>query len=306
MVKIHEMKKAGENKNEFLALLGFLLVASNFIGWIFFLYLFFTYGLYVKATIILLLIYQLSIHKRSELFFGILEYCHPYNYFKSYTVVFEEDIQESKSLICIHPHGIIGLSLVSFVFSGFSFIKKMKICGSRFVRYLPVSGIVARWIGIDGVNHKNFKNFMEVGKNIIFIPGGFECATVTSDKQDKTFILNRKGFIKYSLRHGYAIHPVYNFGENRLFYTINGYEKLGFFLNKIKFPGCLFFGRFGILPRNDIDLCTVVGKSIKLPVIINPTEAEIDIYHKIYLEELTNLYQRHYKTYGGTERLEFV
>ena len=306
MVKIYQLKKEGEKTNGLLALLGFFLVGLIFIGWIFSLYMFFAYGIYVKAIILILIIYQLNIKQRNEFFFKFLENCYVHNYFKSYTVIFEEEVQETKSLVCIHPHGIIGLSMGSLLLSKFSFIRKIKVCGTRFVRYLPVSGIIARWIGIEGVNHENFKTFMEEGKNIIFIPGGFECATITNDKQDKTFILNRKGFIKYALRYGYVIHPVYNFGENKLFYTINGFEKLGLILNKIKFPGCFFYGRYGFLPRNDIDICTVIGKAIKLPTIANPTEEDIEKYHQVYLDELTSLYQRYYKTYGGSEKLKFI
>lgn len=306
MVKIFELNKARETKAKLLALFGYILIGSIFFAWILPIYLFFAYGIYMKSSILVLVLYQLSINKRSEWFFQILENLQIYNYFKSYTVIFEEDVEDNKSLLCVHPHGIVGLSLGSLLVSGIGCMKKLKVCGTRFVRYLPVSGIIARWIGIDGVNHNNFKTYMEEGKNIIFIPGGFECATITSDKEDRTFIKNRKGFIKYALRYGYAIHPIYNFGENKLFYTINWFEKLGLILNKLKIPGCLFYGKYGLLPRDDIDICCVVGKPLRLPIITEPTESDIDKYHKLYLDELTSLYQRYCKTYGGSDKLKYI
>jgi hypothetical protein len=306
MVKIYELKKAGEQKNLGLALFGYFLIGSIFFAWIIYIYLFFVYGILVKGIILGLILYQLTITKRSEWFINFLEYCELYNYFKSYTIVLEEDVQDTKSLLCIHPHGIIGLSMGSMIVSGLSFMKRVVVCGTRFVRYLPVSGIVARWVGIEGVNHTNFKTYMKEGKNIIFIPGGFECATITSDREDRTYIKNRKGFIKYALRYGYAVHPIYNFGENKLFYTINGFERLGLILNKLKFPGCLFYGKYGILPRNDIDICCVIGKAMRLPIIAEPSEDDIEKYHKLYLDELSNLYQRHCKKYGGSEKLKYI
>jgi hypothetical protein len=306
MVKIYELKKPEDQKNKGLALFGYLLIGSIFFGWIIYIYIFFVYGIYVKAIILGLILYQLSITKRSEWFIKFLEYCELYNFFKSYTIILEEEIQDNKSLLCVHPHGIIGLSMGSMIVSGLSFINKVVVCGTRSVRYLPVSGIIARWVGIEGVDHTNFKNYMKEGKNIIFIPGGFECATITSDKEDRTFIMKRKGFIKYALRYGYAIHPIYNFGENKLFYTINGFEKLGLILNKIKFPGCIFYGRCGFLPRDDIDICCVVGKAMRLPVIAEPSEADIEKYHKLYLDELSSLYQRYCKKYGGSEKLTYI
>jgi 2-acylglycerol O-acyltransferase 2 len=43
------------------------------------------------------------------------------------------------------------------------------------------------------------KNIMKTGKNIILLPGGFEEATITSPKELRVYIKNRKGFIKYAI-----------------------------------------------------------------------------------------------------------
>lgn len=40
---------------------------------------------------------------------------------------------------------------------------------------------------------------MKLEKNIGFVPGGFEEATVFSHKEYRVFNNNRKGFIKYAL-----------------------------------------------------------------------------------------------------------
>ena len=40
---------------------------------------------------------------------------------------------------------------------------------------------------------------MKNNKNISFLPGGFEEASVTSNKEYRLWINNRKGFVKYAL-----------------------------------------------------------------------------------------------------------
>ena len=40
---------------------------------------------------------------------------------------------------------------------------------------------------------------MKKRKNITILPGGFEEATLTSHKEYRVFIKNRKGFVKYAL-----------------------------------------------------------------------------------------------------------
>lgn len=40
--------------------------------------------------------------------------------------------------------------------------------------YIPFSGVVSRWYGLEGVNNENFKHLMKNNENISFIVGGFE------------------------------------------------------------------------------------------------------------------------------------
>ena len=60
---------------------------------------------------------------------------------------------------------------------------------------------------------------MQKRQNIMLLPGGFEEATVTSDKEYRLYIKSRKGFIKYALQNGYKIHPVFIFNENKIYNT---------------------------------------------------------------------------------------
>ena len=306
MVNVYEFKKEHDNPRLLFPMLGLFFLISVFSLWIIAILIILYGGIISYSILLILLIYQFSLNNRNDYIFSFLVKCRIYNYFKSYKLIVEEELSDSKTLLCSHPHGIISLGMINFLLNDEFKINNLKICGTRFVRNLPLSGILARWLGLEGVDNKNFKNFMKEQRNILFVPGGFECATITDDKQDKTFIMKRKGFIKYALVYGYKIRPCYTFNENKLFYIINGFETIGLILNKIKFPGCFFYGRYGILPRNDVDLCTVIGKAIKFPTILKPSKEEIDKYHSIYLNELKSLYKRYVSKYGGSSELEFL
>ncbi len=89
---------------------------------------------------------------------------------------------------------------------------------------------------------------MSQRKNILLAPGGFEEATITSDKEYRIYQKNRKGFIKYSLQYGYKIHPVFVFNENKIFKTTDAFLDLRLKLNKLKIPGVLYFSKYGYIP----------------------------------------------------------
>lgn len=67
---------------------------------------------------------------------------------------------------------------------------------------------------MQGVNAGNMRRLLKEGKNFALVPGGFEEATMTTTKENRVFIKQRKGFIKYALEYGCTIHPVFTFGEN--------------------------------------------------------------------------------------------
>ncbi|CAM9488198.1 unnamed protein product, partial [Heterosigma akashiwo] len=55
---------------------------------------------------------------------------------------------------------------------------------------------------------------MEKGESFGIIPGGFEEATISKLGAQRVYLKKRKGFVKYALKYGYALVPVYTFGES--------------------------------------------------------------------------------------------
>ena len=302
------MRKSYSNKNKSTLrhIIGLTFIIFMFTLWIVPVTLMIYGSNLIRILTVILYLYQITFIQKWEMYTKLVSYFRIHEYYKSYTLIIEEEIRSEKVLLCTHPHGIISLSMANALNLHDSPLKNFIICGTRFVRYLPLSGIFVRWAGIEGVDHQHFQDFMNKGKNILFVPGGFECATLTNHRKDRVFIKNRKGFIKYSLRYGYKIYPCYNFNENKLFYTFNGLESVMFYLNKIKMPGCFFFGKFLFFPRNDLDLCTVIGKPLELPVIQNPSKEDVNKYHKMYIDSLLSLYNRYKGEFNCCETLELL
>ena len=136
------------------------------------------------------------------------------------------------------------------------------------------------------------------------IPGGYEEATITHRNKERIYIKSRKGFIVYALKHGYKVHPAYNFGETKAYFTFNFFEPLGLLLNKFKLPGVFALGKYFLLPIDDIEMHYVIGKGIQFPVITKPTKEEVEKYHDIYLNELKALYYRYNEKYDCSKHLE--
>lgn len=66
-------------------------------------------------------------------------------------------------------------------------------------------------------------------------------------------------------------------------------------------------GRYFFMPNDDMDFNVVIGKSIELPQIAEPSSEEIDKYHSIYINkyiELFNKFKGKYASEGEKATLE--
>lgn len=125
------------------------------------------------------------------------------------------------------------------------------------------------------------------------IPGGYEEATITSNHEYRLFLKSRKGFIKYGLQEGSKLCPIFTFGENKCYKTTDKFMKFRLFLNKFKIFGTFVWSKFGLIPEPHANIYMVIGKAIQLPKIENPTTEDINKYHKIYIQSVVDLFNRH-------------
>lgn len=53
-------------------------------------------------------------------------------------------------------------------------LSRMVGLGSRFILNMPITGLILRLWGVQGVDPNNMKRLMSKGQNIGLLPGGFE------------------------------------------------------------------------------------------------------------------------------------
>lgn len=227
------------------------------------------------------------------------------SYFKNNQIIYEENtIANNQTLFCILPHGVLTIGALNFITS--LEIEKYNISFliTDVLFKVPIAKDVCNLLGFGSIKKENLIKLMENRSNIAILPGGFEEASMYEYEKYKIYINNRKGFIKYILKYGYNINPVFVFGEEKTYKTlfVGFFQKLGKFLNPYGIPSILFYGKyFTPFPFNDGELNIVVGKQINFPTIKNPSDEEIDKYHDLYKKEVIQLFKRNVGKYGNKE-----
>jgi Diacylglycerol acyltransferase len=204
--------------------------------------------------------------------------------------------RNSHTLYAVHPHGAfcLGWSTLSHA----PFMKTVRFCLSPALYCSPFFHLWARVIGRPGRADKPFMiRYMERGENMALPPGGFEEATLTCRNQDRVYIKNRAGFVKLCLTHGYAIVPVYCFGETSTFYNVQGFWNTRLWLNGYGIPGILVWGAtfLPFLPKRSAHLLVVLGDPIECPKIASPTNQDVEQWHARYIASLQTLFEAYHE-----------
>ena len=110
----------------------------------------------------------------------------------------------------------------------------------------------------------------------------------------------RKGLIKYALQYGYAVTPIWTFGEwSVLQFRV---PQTALALNRYSIPGVAFFGDLlmPLFPRHQSCCLTYVGEPLQMPHLAHPTQEEVDEWHGKYVAALRELYSK-YKSEANAE-----
>lgn len=178
-------------------------------------------------------------------------------------------------------------------------ISKLTVLGSRFILNIPIVGMLMRWWGVQSVNAKNMERLMKKGKSIGLVPGGYEEATLTSQKVFRLFIKDRKGFVKLALKHGYSLVPVVIMNEHKMYKTTDWALETRMKMNKYKIPSALPIGKYVFFADHHLEIYNIIGKPIKLPEIKHPTKEDVNKWHQTYMEEMIRLYQKYQHLNGN-------
>ena len=219
-------------------------------------------------------------------------------------------MRTEKTLYMFHPHGILATGFVCNGCWGRNFneltakkdLDTPKSTGTIFL----IARNLREWSAffkvlcdvsgrLESATPMAIKRFMKADRNIAIIPGGFEDATLMKYGKDRTYMNERKGLIKYALQYGYAVTPIYSFGESMTYHTFTPLLKLRLLLNKYNIPGVVFFGSWimPLFPRTDSCVLSYVGEPLQMPQIDNPSREEIDEHHARYLDALRALFKKH-------------
>lgn len=146
------------------------------------------------------------------------EMMHKYPYFRYNCCVFEDDednkddmpprlvAEDERAMFGFHPHGILSCGFSVNGVHGVRFAKaNMKMLVAENLFWFPVIRDLLLWLNCDNVKKETFVQLMRAGRNIGFIPGGFEEATLYQRGKYRVFIKRRFGFIKLALQHGYKV-----------------------------------------------------------------------------------------------------
>ena len=261
----------------------------------------------LKFKIIIFIIYLISLIiiyylKQNFLHDFFIKHFDNYKYFYYNEVIFDNNDNINRNLLCFHPHGIIG---VGFFFNGImnKQFKYVKWLVSKLLLLFPGINILMKSCNVSNVSKKNMIKLMNNNETIAIIPGGFEEAALTEYNANNVYIKDRKGFIKLALQHGYNIRTVYTFGETHTYKTINIFNNFRLFLSKFKIPCIFFYGDLFVMPLNDNKLITVIGPEINIPLIKNPTQDDINKYHDIYIENLQYIFEKYKHTVKSNNKL---
>ncbi|KAL4171523.1 hypothetical protein KRP22_009617 [Phytophthora ramorum] len=207
----------------------------------------------------------------------------------------------TKNLFAFHPHGVLtcGFSFNGAYHMGFE-RSACRWLSAENLFWFPLVRDILNWMEYSSCAKANMLKFMRKDQNVSIIPGGFEEATLYQRGKHRLYLKKRFGFIKIALQHGYNVHPVYTFGEEYTYHAFPYLQSLRLQLNRFQIPGTLFFGDATCfyLPRNDVDLITVVGKPLRFPWIEHPTKEDVQKYQAQYVQALKDLFDSYKGVYA--------
>ncbi|XP_050440927.1 2-acylglycerol O-acyltransferase 2-A-like [Adelges cooleyi] len=236
-------------------------------------------------------------------------------YFSIKLVKTHELPADKSYLFATHPHGTFSAGVFSNFLTHASPFRDMFpglkpfmiILGVHF--YMPFHRELYISLGFREPSEKSLVNILDgkKGNVAVLMVGGVTEAFQSYPGPVHIVVNKRKGFVRVALKTGASLVPVFSFGENNAYekYEVAAdsvWHKLLKFINwksdRVVPNGRGFFQyTFGIMPRR-CSIVTVVGKPIDLPKISNPTKEEIDKYHKMYVTELTKLFEEHKNKYS--------
>ncbi|PAV83972.1 hypothetical protein WR25_21710 [Diploscapter pachys] len=232
-------------------------------------------------------------------------------------------------LIGCHPHGIIGLGANGLFMSdktGFDEAfpgLRLNLCILSIHFYFPIRREILLASGYIDTSRESIeyalRNSGEKGRVVLLTVGGAEEALEAHPGRHALIMHRRRGFVREAILTGASLVPAYSFGENDAYDQVEnppgsklrkfqGFIKRYTSLSPTIISGRGYFSRTsGPLPKRT-PINVVIGAPIEVKRNENPTKEEIDILHKIYFENLAQLFEANKENFGVPKetKLQFL
>ncbi|CAH0364461.1 unnamed protein product [Pelagomonas calceolata] len=234
--------------------------------------------------------------------------CVPYYFeYEEYHEITDQEVlklhEEGKRVIgCMHPHGVFPFVSVCAVTStlqakdGFGDgILDLPTAVANVIRTMPILKDVVGVFGCIDASGSYLKSRLQRRKgSVVLYVGGMVELFYASPKKETVFLKQRKGFVKLALRTGADLVPVYLFGNTTSLEALK-WPILAKISRKTGVSFTLFWGRWFLPLPKKVKLTYARGRPLGLPHIENPTDADVEKYHALYVQKLVELFDRYKK-----------
>jgi len=182
---------------------------------------------------------------------------------------------------------------------------------------IPLYREIILALGICSVSYKSCQNILKQGPGsslTIVVGGATESLSAHPGTADLT-LKRRLGFIKLAVREGANLVPVFSFGENDIFAQLANPKGTKLYMVQKRFQGLfgftlpIFHGRgifnytIGLMPFRH-PIVSVVGRPIPVKQSDKPTLAELEEVQKLYIQELTRIWDCYKDLYAADRTRE--
>ncbi|CAM9392652.1 unnamed protein product, partial [Phaeothamnion confervicola] len=165
---------------------------------------------------------------------------------------------------------------------------------------LPLMRHVMAWVGCVDASSATAAHLLARGESIGLCPGGVAEIFDAMAEDEVLYIKKRKGFVKLALRTGTPIVPCYVFGNTELLKA--WYDEGGVcrrLSRRVGFGVVAIWGRLGLPVIFRRPVLAVTGAPIEVPPpTLEPSAADIDRYHALFVERLRELFDKYKGAYG--------
>ena len=216
-------------------------------------------------------------------------------------------MENQNVIFSIIPHGVAPLGITAYPL--WSKLYNDKLCrwtAAPVVLKIPLVGLFMKKIGYIPAKTRNIHEALtKREENVGIILDGIAGMFQTHTNEETAYVKRRKGIVKIALRAGVPIVPVYAFGHTSAWtVVVDPFGILEKLSNQFGASLSPFLGRFGwfLGPPRRVPTTVCLGDPIVCPKVDEPTQEQIDEYHRKMLEGYRKVFDTHKAAYGWEDK----